>query len=51
MEVIKERRSDMQFLYLKGRLDNENAQSLEDNLGKLIDDGARQLIIDCSMCL
>jgi anti-anti-sigma factor len=38
----------MLFLYLKGRLDNNNAQSLEDNLMKLIDDGARQLIIDCS---
>lgn len=36
------------FLYLKGRLDDSNAQSLEDNLGKLIDDGARQLIVDCS---
>jgi anti-sigma B factor antagonist len=48
MEIIKENRSYMQFLYLKGRLDNENAQSLEDSLGKLVDDGARQLIIDCS---
>jgi anti-sigma B factor antagonist len=48
MEVIKEKRSDMQFLYLKGRLDNENAQSLEDSLGKLIDAGAKQLIVDCS---
>lgn len=48
MEVIKEKRSEIQFLYLKGRLDHENAHSLEDNLMKLIDDGARQLIIDCS---
>ena len=48
MEVIKEKRTDIQFLYLKGRLDHENAQSLEDSLVKLIDDGARQLIIDCS---
>lgn len=38
----------MMFLYLKGRLDDSNAQSLEDSLGKLIDDGARQLIVDCS---
>ena len=48
MEIIKDKRSDMMFLYLKGRLDDSNAQSLEDNLGKLIDDGARQLIVDCS---
>ncbi len=48
MEVIKEKRTDMQFLYLKGRIDNNNSQSLEDNLLKVIEDGARQLIIDCS---
>ena len=48
MEIIKDKRSDMMFLYLKGRLDDSNAQSLEDNLGKLIDDRARQLIVDCS---
>ncbi len=48
MEVIKGKRTDMLFLYLQGRLDNNNAQSLEDNLVKLIDDGAKQLIIDCS---
>jgi anti-anti-sigma factor len=48
MEVIKEKRADMLFLYLQGRLDNNNAQSLENNLMKLIDDGAIQLIIDCS---
>lgn len=48
MEVIQEKRSNMQFLHLKGRLDNENAESLEENLGKLIDAGAKQLIVDCS---
>ncbi|MCI0665554.1 MAG: STAS domain-containing protein [Acidobacteria bacterium] len=48
MEVIKENRTDILFLYLNGRLDINNAQSLETSLGKLIDDGARQLIIDCS---
>ncbi len=48
MEIIKESRTDMMFLYLKGHLDNDNAQSLEDSLMKLIDDGARQLIVDCS---
>jgi len=48
MKVIKEKHTDMLFLYLKGRLDSNNAQSLEDNLVKLIDDGAKQLIIDCS---
>jgi anti-sigma B factor antagonist len=48
MEVIQENRSNMQFLHLKGRLDNENAESLEENLGKLIDAGAKQLIVDCS---
>lgn len=48
MEVIKEKRTDLTFLYLKGRLDAENAKSLEDNLLKLIDEGARQMIVDCS---
>ncbi|MGE0126851.1 MAG: STAS domain-containing protein [Blastocatellales bacterium] len=48
MEVIQEKRTDMVFLYLKGRLDGDNAQSLENNLTKLIDDGAKELIIDCS---
>jgi anti-anti-sigma factor len=48
MEVIQEKRTDMVFLYLKGRLDNDNAQPLEDSLVKLINDGARQLIVDCS---
>jgi anti-sigma B factor antagonist len=48
MELIQEKRTDMVFLYLKGRLDNDNAQSLEDSLTKLIDNGARQLIVDCS---
>ncbi len=48
MEVIEEKRTDMVFLYLKGRLDNDNSQPLEDSLVKLINDGARQLIVDCS---
>jgi anti-anti-sigma factor len=48
METIKDKRTDMLFLNLKGRLGDNNAQALEDNLMKLIDDGARQLIIDCS---
>lgn len=48
MEVIKEKSSEMQFLHLRGRLDNENAQLLGESLSKLIEDGARQLIIDCS---
>lgn len=48
MEVIKEKSSEIQFLYLKGRLDNENAHLLEESLCRLIDDGSRQLIIDCS---
>jgi len=48
MEVIREKSSEMQFLHLRGRLDHENAQMLEESLGKLIENGARQLIIDCS---
>ena len=48
MEVIQEKRTSMLFLSLKGRIDEKNAQSLEENLIKLIDDGARELIIDCS---
>ena len=38
----------MLFLSLKGRIDDNNAQSLEENLIKLIDNGAKELIIDCS---
>jgi len=48
MEVIQEKRTNMLFLSLKGRIDEKNAQSLEENLIKLIDDGAKELIIDCS---
>lgn len=48
MEVVKEKRTDIQFLHLKGRIDNSNSQALEDNLLKVIEDGARQLIVDCS---
>jgi anti-anti-sigma factor len=48
MEVIQENRSDMLFLNLTGRLDDNNAQQLEDNLIKLIDGGTSQLIVDCS---
>ncbi len=48
MELIKEKRTDLTFLYLKGRLDAENARALEENMLKIIDDGARQLIVDCS---
>jgi|SRR5262245_50954689 anti-sigma B factor antagonist len=48
MEVIQEKRTDMLFLSLKGRIDENNAQSLEANLTKLIDDGAKELIVDCS---
>lgn len=48
MEVVKDNRTDMLFLHLKGRIDNNNAQSLEDNLMRILDDGAKQLIIDCS---
>ncbi len=48
MELIQEKRTDMLFISLKGRIDDGNAQSLEDNLGKLIDNGAKELIIDCS---
>jgi len=48
MELIKEKRTDLTFLYLKGRLDAENARTLEENMLRLIDDGAKQLIVDCS---
>ena|SRR5215510_13796054 len=48
MEVIQEKRAAMLFLSLKGRIDDNNAQSLEASLLKLIDDGAKELIIDCS---
>jgi anti-anti-sigma factor len=48
MELIKEKRADMLFLTLQGRLDTDYAESLEANLLRLIDEGARQMIIDCS---
>jgi anti-anti-sigma factor len=48
MEVVQEKRADMLFLSLKGRIDDSNAQALEENLIKLIDNGAKELIIDCS---
>ncbi len=48
MEVIQEKRTDMLFLKLKGRIDENNAQSLKENLIKLIDNGAKELIVDCS---
>ncbi len=48
MELINEKRADMLFLTLGGRLDTEQAGPLETSLSKLIDEGARQLIIDCS---
>lgn len=48
MEITKETRTDLLFLYLKGRVDDHNAQPLEDNLMNLIEDGARQMIVDCS---
>src|SRR5262245_57764070 len=48
MEVIQEKRANMLFLSLRGRIDDNNAQSLEASLIKLIDDGTKELIIDCS---
>jgi len=48
MEVIQEKRTDMLFLSLKGRIDENNAQSLAENLIRLIDNGAKELIVDCS---
>lgn len=48
MKIVQEKPADMRFLYLQGRLDESNAQALEDSLDKLIADGARQLIVDCS---
>jgi anti-sigma B factor antagonist len=48
MEVIQETRANMLFLSLKGRIDDNNAQSLEASLIKLIEDGTKELIIDCS---
>jgi anti-sigma B factor antagonist len=48
MEVIQEKRTSMLFLSLKGRIDENNAQTLEESLIKLIDNGAKELIVDCS---
>jgi anti-anti-sigma factor len=48
MEVIQEKRTSMMFLSLKGRIDESNAQTLEESLTKLIENGAKELIVDCS---
>jgi anti-sigma B factor antagonist len=48
MEVIQEKRASMLFLSLKGRIDENNAQTLEESLTNLINNGAKELIIDCS---
>jgi anti-sigma B factor antagonist len=48
MEVIQEKRTSMMFLSLKGRIDENNAQTLEESLTKLIENGAKELIVDCS---
>lgn len=48
MEVIQEKRTSMLFLSLKGRIDENNAQTLEENLIRLIENGAKELIVDCS---
>lgn len=48
MSFIEEKRTDMVFLNLRGSIDDNNAQPLENNLMKLIDEGVRQLIVDCS---
>jgi anti-sigma B factor antagonist len=38
----------MLFLSLKGRIDENNALALEENLIRLIDNGGKELIVDCS---
>jgi anti-sigma B factor antagonist len=48
MEVIQEKRTSMLFLSLKGRIDESNAQTLEESLTRLIDNGSKEFIIDCS---
>lgn len=48
MDVITEKRAEMIFISLTGRIDNQSAETLEENLSKIITEGARQLIIDCS---
>jgi anti-sigma B factor antagonist len=48
MEVIQEKRTSMLFLSLKGRIDENNSHTLEESLTNLIDNGAKELIVDCS---
>jgi anti-anti-sigma factor len=48
MEVIQQKRTSMLFLSLKGRIDENNALALEENLIRLIDNGGKELIVDCS---
>jgi anti-sigma B factor antagonist len=48
MEVIQEKRANMLFISLKGSIDENNSRALEENLIRLIDNGGKELIVDCS---
>ena len=46
MEIIKELRDDIIIFRLKGRLDSNTAQGLEDELFRAISAGSNKIIID-----
>ena len=46
MEIIEEIQDSIKILRLKGRLDSNTAQGLEDELFRAISDGSRKIIVD-----
>ncbi len=48
MEFLQSREGDVLLLSLAGHLDTAAAQPLEEQVLQLIEDGARQVLIDCA---
>ena len=46
MEIIEEIQDSIKIFRLKGRLDSNTAQGLEDNLFQAISDGSKNIIVD-----
>ena len=46
MEIIEEIQEDIKIFRLKGRLDSNSSQELEDELFRAISDGSKKIIVD-----
>ena len=46
MEIIEEIQDGVNIYHLKGRLDSNSSQSLEDKLFQAISDGSKKIIVD-----